>query len=59
VWRERVRSSSMENNYQRAWGEGRASFFRGNFDNPYRRGTLLSKEWERGWNAGYFENLAQ
>jgi hypothetical protein len=31
--------------------------FRYNDDNPYREGTHNFKEWERGFNQAYYENI--
>lgn len=37
--------------------QGRKDFLRGRLDNPYYRGSLYAKEWDRGFNAAYFKNL--
>jgi hypothetical protein len=28
-------------------------------DNPYRSNSMYAKEWLRGWNKSYFDNLAR
>ena len=37
--------------------KGYKAFHRGKVINPYRIGTGFYKEWERGFNKAYFENL--
>lgn len=39
-----------------AFDMGKRAFYKGIFDAPYKEGTVLLKEWHRGFNAGYFEN---
>jgi len=36
---------------------GRQCFYKGNLNNPFRDGTYKHKEWLRGFNRGYFDNL--
>ena len=36
---------------------GRQSFFKGKLNSPYKDSTYAFKEWLRGFNRGYFENL--
>lgn len=36
---------------------GKTSFANGHFKNPYQEGTLKHKEWFRGFDLAYFENL--
>ena len=38
--------------------EGLAAFKAGKLDNPYKPRTYYWKEWSRGFDSGYFENLA-
>ena len=40
-----------------AFKKGKKSFRFGEMTNPYRKDTILFKEWERGFNTGYFERL--
>lgn len=42
---------------QKALEKGRKAFRAGNFNNPYGVKSYLRKEWERGFNEAYFENL--
>ena len=37
--------------------KGYKAFWRGNLINPYNIGTYRNKEWERGFNKAYFEQL--
>lgn len=39
-----------------AFEMGKRAFYKGVFDAPYKQGTVLLKEWERGFNTAYFEN---
>ena len=34
---------------------GRKSFIEGRFNHPYRKETILAKEWQRGWDRAYFD----
>jgi len=34
---------------------GRKSFMDGRFNHPYRKDTILAKEWQRGWDRAYFD----
>ena len=36
---------------------GRQAFYRGKLNNPFRPNTAFYREWERGFNQAYFENL--
>lgn len=42
-----------------AFEMGKRAFYKGIFDAPYKEGTVLLKEWHRGFNESYFENLAK
>ena len=42
---------------QVAFQMGYNAFYRGIFDSPYKKTSFLHKEWQRGWNTGYFDNL--
>jgi hypothetical protein len=44
---------------QVAFDMGKNAFYRGIFDSPYKKTSFLHKEWQRGFNAGYFENRDQ
>jgi len=37
--------------------KGYRAFHRGKIYNPYKFNTAFYKEWERGFNNAYFENL--
>jgi hypothetical protein len=43
--------------YEKAYYKGYRDFLHGKLDDPYRKNSLLSKEWQRGQNAAYFKNL--
>ena len=36
---------------------GKQSFFKGKVNSPYNFGTYSFKEWLRGFNSAYFDNL--
>ena len=38
-----------------AFDMGRKSFIEGRFTHPYRKETILAKEWQRGWDRAYFD----
>ena len=38
-----------------AFDMGRKSFIAGRFTHPYRKETILAKEWQRGWDRAYFD----
>ena len=59
---KKVKNSGLLNNFE----DGYAAFSRvvkrkSNFfhqvANPLKKGTTPYREWQRGWNAAYFENL--
>jgi hypothetical protein len=37
--------------------KGKFAFKKGWLGNPYKPETVQGKEWQRGFNAAYFENL--
>ena len=37
--------------------KGYKAFWKGNLTNPYNMNTYRNKEWERGFNKAYFEQL--
>lgn len=37
--------------------QGIKDFKKGNLENPFNKDTVRHREWERGFNVGYFENL--
>ncbi len=39
--------------------KGYRAFHRGRITNPYKSNTTFYKEWERGFNKAYFQNLAK
>ena len=43
--------------HEQAFKRGVYDFFNGNLDNPYKPTTLWAKEWQRGFDNGYFRNL--
>jgi hypothetical protein len=46
-----------KNPLQIAFEMGHRAFLRGVFDAPYKDGTVLLKEWQRGFNQAYFQNI--
>lgn len=40
-----------------AFNRGKKDFYKGNLNNPYPTDTMMGKEWERGFNTSYFENI--
>ena len=38
------------------YDKGYTAFSYGDFTNPYKKDTFEYKEWERGFNAAYFNN---
>jgi hypothetical protein len=45
-----------KNQLQVAFEMGHRSFYKGVFDAPYKDGTVLLKEWQRGFDTAYFQN---
>jgi len=45
--------SSLKNAYEM----GRKAFQRGILFSPYKRSSVLNKEWQRGFDTAYFTNL--
>jgi len=41
------------------FGQGHYAFTRGWLNNQYDPESVAGKEWLRGFNAGYFDNLAR
>ena len=39
--------------------KGKFAFKKGWLGNPYKPDTIQGKEWQRGFNAAYFENLGR
>jgi hypothetical protein len=37
--------------------EGRQAFRKGRIGNPYKENTKDYRDWEFGWNKGYYQNL--
>lgn len=52
------RKDTKSNGLSEAYNKGYEAFMRGNLINPYRPRSYFWKEWERGFNASYFSNLA-
>jgi hypothetical protein len=48
---------STNNFLKIAFDMGYRSFSKGIFDSPYKSGTVLLKEWQRGFDRAYFDNL--
>lgn len=45
------------NRAQQAYEKGYTSFKQKNMENPFADNTVLHKEFERGFNVAYFDNL--
>lgn len=43
----------------KAFPRGIKDFKTGQVTNPFNEGTSRAKDWERGFNKAYFENLAR
>lgn len=41
---------------EKAFDMGRNAFRKGIFESPYKKTSVLHKEWERGFNTAYFQN---
>lgn len=39
------------------FGQGQVAFAKGWLNNQYNPDTMQGKEWQRGFNKAYFENL--
>ena len=39
------------------FGWGYKAFKKGSLDSRLKRNTMQHREWQRGWNTAYFENL--
>lgn len=61
VAKERVAKWQSENHnqhiHEKAYYKGYRDFLHGRLDCPYRKDSLVAKEWQRGQNAAYFKNL--
>jgi hypothetical protein len=44
-----------KNSMNTAYEMGRRSFYDGRFTHPYKKETILAKEWQRGWDRSYFD----
>lgn len=44
---------------KQAYDSGRQAFYKGKLDSPYRKRSILHKEWVRGFDTAYFDNLQQ
>lgn len=43
----------------KAYEQGYKDFKNGNLDNPYRETSKSYKDWQRGFDKAYFDNLQQ
>lgn len=48
--------SNTKKPLQKAYEMGKNAFYRGIFDSPYRKNSILNKEWERGFDTAFIEN---
>lgn len=48
-----------KNQLEIAFEMGMKAFRVNNQDSPYKQGTVLFKEWQRGYDRAYFDNLAK
>lgn len=51
-----TRSENTKHLHEKAYYRGYKDFIHGKLDDPYRKHSLYSKEWQRGQNAAYFVN---
>lgn len=42
-----------------AFDMGRRAFYKNVTDSPYKRESMLEKEWKRGFNTAYFEQQSR
>ena len=42
-----------------AYEMGKRAFKKGIFDSPYKKTSVLHREWQRGFNFAYFNNQPQ
>ena len=50
-------ATGSKNFLQIAYDMGYKAFCKGYFDSPYKEGTVLLKEWQRGFDTAYFDNI--
>ena len=41
-----------------AYTLGKTCFFKGAMDNPFKAGSYFYKEWQRGFDRAYIDNLS-
>jgi hypothetical protein len=51
-----IKTGSGEHIHEKAYYKGYRDFLHGRLDCPYRKDSLVAKEWQRGQNAAYFKN---
>jgi hypothetical protein len=46
-----------KNSMSIAFEMGKKAFYGSRFSHPYKKETILAKEWQRGWDRAYFDQL--
>jgi len=49
--------TKKQHSTKQAYDCGRQAFIKGILDSPYRTRSILHKEWLRGFDAAYLDNL--
>jgi hypothetical protein len=49
--------AKQETKLKTAYDMGKRAFYRGILFSPYKRASVLNKEWQRGFDTAYFSNL--
>jgi len=49
-------STSKKQPTEEAFEMGKRAFLKGIFTSPYKKTSVLHREWERGFNSAYFSN---
>lgn len=53
----RKQSKSPNPKLQEAFGLGNHCFTRGKLNNPFKKNSVMYREWQRGFDTAYFNNL--
>ena len=51
-----TKDNTPQHIHEKAYYKGYRDFLHGRLDCPYRKDSLVAKEWQRGQNAAYFKN---
>jgi len=55
--RKRQKTSGGNPKLQEAFGLGTNCFTRGKLNNPFKKNSVMYREWQRGFDTAYFNNL--